>query len=121
MEKIKITDGIHKLTATGYSYDYGDSYVFVIDGIAYCLFEDDVDEYRSEVGIKIIEKGQFACYPIPETEVKIESDFELGLDSYLIMRNPKDDSIIFSADNAGDYYYPVASLSYSPQNLPINQ
>ena len=121
MENIEISDGIHKLTATGYSYDDNDSYVFVIDGVAYCLYEDEVDQYRSQVGIRIVEKGEFACYPIPETEVSIESDFTLNYDNYLIMRNPNDNSIIFYADNSGDGYYPVGTLSYSPQNLPINK
>lgn len=117
MKDIKF-DGIYKLTGTGYSYEYDDSYVFILNGIKYCIF-NDTGSYYNTVNIEVPELKDIAIYPIPEMEVKVKGDFTSAKNKYIKILNPKDDSIIFYARNEVDNFYPLAVMDYNPGNLPI--
>ena len=132
MFRIDIIPGEHILTGIDY-YNKGESdgVCFILDGKHYYGLHDPDDGYRSWMNIGFSRHNKICKRRIPEQKVFVDifdvgpeeiEQWRDGADYYLQIRNIDDNSIILELkEEHYDAYYPCASWSYHPENLPINK
>lgn len=134
---MKLENGIHLFSGisdTTVSCGYGDresanGYIVQIDGANYCIYEDPDDGYRSYgVFCETAEectntfKPQKVMVEVYDTGWEEQEDYGEYKRAGVKITNPNDGSLILEiATQWYDSYYPMACLSYHPENMPINK